>query len=243
MHLDVFGLGGPVLWIILASGVLAFGVFLERALHLHRARIKSEDFVKGILNILRRRNIAEAQTICEETPGPVAYVVKVAIQNRDSSKEVVQAAVNDASVAEISRMERRLVVIATVAQIAPLLGLLGTVQGLIESLIVMQQNVPLVQAADLMGGLWQALVTTGAGLIVAIPCYAAFNLLVVKIDRIVLDMERAASEIVSFISSWSALALGGERGEESGGDDLNAEPRRGPWGLSGVSGLRKVRAC
>lgn len=191
--------GGPVLWIIVLSGVLALAVFVERGLHLHRARIKSDDFLKGIYNILKRNNIREALTICEETPGPVAYIVKTAILHREDQKEAVRQAVDEASLAEISRMERRLVVVATVAQLAPLLGLLGTVLGMMKFLLLMKAQSPLVQSANVWEGLMGAMVTTAAGLMVAIPCYAAFNLLVIKIDRIVLDMERAGSEIIAFL--------------------------------------------
>jgi biopolymer transport protein ExbB len=197
---DLLRQGGGIVWVIIGCGVFAFGVFVERALHLHRARIKSEDFLKGIVNILKRNNISEALTICEETPGPVAYVVKTAILNRKAPKEDIREALENASLSEISRMERRLVVIVTVAQIAPLLGLLGTVLGMIEFVMVMQSQGTLIQSADVMSGLMKALVATATGLTVAIPCYAAFNLLVVKIDRIVLDMERAASEIVAYIT-------------------------------------------
>jgi len=200
MFLYLLKQGGPICWVIIVCGVAAFIVFVERGLHLHRARIKADDFLKGIFNILRRKNIPEALTICEETPGPVAYLVKTAILHRDDSKESIRAVVDDASMAEVSRMERRLVVVATVAQIAPLLGLLGTVLAMIQGTLVLQQQARLIQSADIMGVLMQALISTGMGLTVAIPCYAAFNLLVVKIDRIVLDMERAASEIVAFLT-------------------------------------------
>jgi biopolymer transport protein ExbB len=199
MFVDIVRQGGPVLWVIMAAGLVAFIVFLERALHLHRARIKSEDFLKGIINILERGNAREALAICEETPGPVAHVVKTAILHRQDGKDDLRKSVDDASMAEVSRMERRLVVVATVAQIAPLLGLLGTVLGIVEAVLVMQIHAPLIQSADILGGVLRALVSTAAGLTVAIPCYAAFNLLVVKIDRIVLDMERAASEITAYL--------------------------------------------
>lgn len=199
MYYYFFQQGGAVFALIMLCGVAAFIVYVERTLHLHRARIRSDDFLKGLFNILRRENITEALAICDETPGPVAYLVKTAILHRGESHELLRSALDDASLAEISRMERRLVVIATVAQIAPLLGLLGTVLGLMESALVMQQQAPLVQSADVMIGLKQALIVTAAGLTVAIPCYVAFNLLVIKIDRIVLDMERAASEIIAFL--------------------------------------------
>lgn len=200
MDLELLAQGGPIVWVIVAAGALAFVVFVERALHLHRARIRSDDFLKGVLTVLRRGNIAEALTICEETPGPVAYLVKTAILHRADGREAQRSALEDASRAEISRMERRLVVVATVAQIAPLLGLLGTVLGMIDAVIVLQLQGDLIQSASIMRGLVRALVTTGAGLTVAIPCYAAFNLLVIKIDRIVLDMERVASELLAFLS-------------------------------------------
>ena len=204
--LSLLKLGGPMLWICLVCGGVAFIVFIERALHLHRARIKTEDFLKGIFNILKRGNATEALAICDETPGPVAYVVKTAILHRQDAQEAIREAVEDASLSEISRMERRLVVIATVAQVAPLLGLLGTVLGMIEMLLVLQHQAPLIQSADITEPLMRALMATAAGLTVAIPCYAAFNMLVVKIDRIVLDMERAKSEIVAFLSGYGKEA-------------------------------------
>ena len=197
----MWAMGGPVLWVILICGVGGFGVFIERALHLHRARIRSDDFLSGIFNILKRDNVDEALTICRETPGPVAHVVRTAILHRAQDAEALRNAVEDAALSEISRMERRLVVVTSVAQITPLLGLLGTVLGLVEFLLVMQREMPLVQSADVMGAMMKALVTTGAGLCVAIPAYAAFNLLVIKIDRLVLDMSHAGSEIVAFLSA------------------------------------------
>jgi biopolymer transport protein ExbB len=196
---ELFGQGGAVLWIIFGCGIAAFVVFIERSLHLHRARIRFEDFLKGIFNILRRSNVDEALAICDETPGPVAYIIRIAILHREADREEMRTAIKDAGTAEISRLERRLVLIATVGQIAPLLGLLGTVIGLVDCLLSLQISAPLVQSADIFGGVMKALLTTGAGLMVAIPCYAGFNLLVVKIDRLVLDMEKASSEIVSFL--------------------------------------------
>ncbi len=193
--------GGGILWVIAFCGVTAFVVFVERAYNLHRARIKAEDFLNGIRNILRRHTIAEALTICDETPGPVAHIVRRAILHRGEPRETIREAVADASRSEISRMERRLVVLATVAHIAPLLGLLGTVLGMVESLLAIYKTGSgvLVQTGDMFSGLMRALVCTAAGLTVAIPCYVAFNVLVVKIDRLVLDMEKAGAEMVAFL--------------------------------------------
>ncbi|HAS81879.1 MAG TPA: biopolymer transporter ExbB [Verrucomicrobia bacterium] len=196
---NLISLGGAVAWCIVASGVAALYVFIERSLSLHRARIRYSDFLSGMFNVLGKGNIKEALALCDETPGPVAYLVKVAILYRDAEKEDLYRTLRDAAAAEISRMERRLVVITTVAQVAPLLGLFGTILGILQGAITLQSQGPLVQSANLLDGLLISLATTAIGLGVAIPCYAAFNLLVIKIDRIVLDMERTRYEIVSFL--------------------------------------------
>ncbi len=199
-YLDVLKLGGPVIWIIFALGALAFGVFIERSFKLHRVRIRAEDFVKGVENILKRGNITEAVAICEDTTGPVAHIVKTAILHRKCDKEDLIRTLEDASLGEISRMERRLVVIATIAQIAPMLGLLGTILGMLDGFLVMRATAPLIQSVDFTDSILKALTTTAAGLMVAIPCYAAYNLLVIKIDRIVLDMERTRAEMLTFLT-------------------------------------------
>lgn len=207
---ELLNQGGLVAWLIVASGGLALAVFLERVLHLHRARIKSEDFLAGILNNLKRGNVTEALAICDDTPGPVASIVRVAILHRQSGQEAIRSAIENAGRTEVSRMERRLVILATVSQVAPLFGLLGTVTSMIQSLQTMKAQAPLVLAADVMGGLMQALVTTAAGLAVALPCYIAFNFLVGTVEKIVIDMERSAAEIRGYLAANGGPGTPGE---------------------------------
>lgn len=206
--------GGWVAWIILGCGIVALAVFLERVLNLHRARIKSEDFLGGIRNNLSRGNETEALAICEDTPGPVAEIVKVAIMNRAADRDTLRAAVENAGRIEIARMERRLVVLATLAQVSPIFGLLGTVLGMIRGVQAMRLAAPLVQATDVMDGLMPALVCTALGLSVAAPCYVAFNFLVGKVEKIVIDMERASADILNFLAGRQSrdTADGGGRG-------------------------------
>lgn len=199
--LNILEIGGPIMWIIFGLGLLAFGVYIERSFKLHHIRIKADDFVKGIINILSKGNITEALEICDDTNGPVACIVRTAILHRNSDKGDLVRTLYDASNGEISRMERRLVVIATISKIAPMLGLLGTILAIIDGVLGMQSQAPLIHSAHLLDSLLVGLSTTAAGLIVAIPCYAAFNLLVIKIDRIVLDMERSRSEILAFLTT------------------------------------------
>lgn len=198
--IEILSQGGPVLYIITFCGMACLLVFLERALHLHRARIRADDFLNGIFNNLRRGNVEESLTLCSDTPGPVASLMKTAILHRREDPATLRAAIDDVGRAEIMRMERRIVVIVTIAQITPLLGLLGTVTAMIRALLIMTRQAPLVPMSDLTYWLMQALVTTAAGLSVAIPAYAAFHFLANRVERVVIDMERASTEIMGFIT-------------------------------------------
>ena len=191
--------GGPVLWLILALGAAALVVFLERSLQLHRDRIDSTDFLQGIFNALRRGNDQEALALCEETPGPVARLASIAIRRRAEPRERLLLELDQAGSAEVARLERRLAFLSLIAQSAPVLGLLGTVLGILRSLLAWRAALPLAASAGIADGLVAAAVTTAAGLAVALPCYLGFNVLVVKIDRLVLDMRDAASECVWFL--------------------------------------------
>ena len=196
---NVWREGGPVFWMIAGIGLAAVGVFLERLLHLRRARIRYDDFLDGVFNILEKGMTREALALCDEAPGPVVHLMRTAIKHRDEPQETLRLVLDNASHAEISRMERRLGVLATIVQVAPLLGLLGSLLGVLETVLVLRQQAPLVQSVDVTGGLVRALITSITGLMVAIPSYAMFNLLVIRIDRIVLDMEQASNDILSFM--------------------------------------------
>ena len=195
----MMGQGGPVFWLIVALGIASVIVFFERLLHLRRAQIDYNDFLKGVCNVLENGHIDEAMMICEETPGPVAAVTLTAIRHRQSSHEALREAVDNTGRAEMSRLERRLASLAVTCQIAPLLGLLGTLLGVIRIVQTMNAQAPVVQSTDLTAGLMQALVATVAGLLVAVPCHVMYTMLMVRIERIVLDMEACASEIVAYI--------------------------------------------
>jgi biopolymer transport protein ExbB len=191
--------GGPVVWLLLACAFFALLVFLERLFNLHRAQIAPDDFLKGIYNILDRGNVVEAATLCEEAPGPVARIALAAVLHYDDTPENLARAVEDAGLEEIPRMEWGLGWLASVARIAPLVGLLGTVLGLMEMLQAAKRSAPLVQSADLTGGLWSALVATALGLAIAILSYAGYNFLVTRVESILLDMERSASALLNYM--------------------------------------------
>lgn len=191
--------GGPVMWLLVGTSVLAGVIFLERLLHLHRAQIQYGDFLTGIFTIIGRENIVEAVSICEETPGPVAHVVRAAVLRHDENRDTIVEAVAQAGLDEVPRLERNLNMLLTLAQLAPIIGLLGTVLGMMEMLIAIENQSPLVHAGDLGRGMWQSLITTAAGLAIAIPTYAGYNFLVGRVGSILLDMERAAAETLAFL--------------------------------------------
>ena len=205
-ELNLWREGGPVFWVIVFTGLASVAVFLERLLHLRRARIHYADFLEGVFNILAKGNVREALALCDEAPGPVAHLTRMAITHRDEPREMLRHVLDSAGHAEISRMERRLGVLATIVQIAPLLGLLGSLLGVLETVLVMRSQAPLVQSVDVTGGMVRALIASIAGLMVAVPAHAMFNLLAIRIDRIVLDMEQASSDIISFMGRWTRRA-------------------------------------
>src|SRR5580704_11466124 len=192
--------GGPMLWVILFASAAAITVFIERVLHYHRAQINSAEFLNGVRTVLKRDNVVEALSICDATPGPVARLVKTAILNRDFGRERVRESLEEAGLAEVPRLEEKLNLLATIAQIAPLLGLLGTVLGMIHIFGQMEHEGLNASVQMLSKGVWEALICTAAGLGVAIPAHAAYNYLVSRVNEIVLDMEKAATEIVNIVT-------------------------------------------
>jgi biopolymer transport protein ExbB len=192
--------GGLMLWFILLVSAAGVVVFIERFLHYHRAQINSTEFLTGVRTVLKRDNVVEALSICDATPGPVARLVKTAIVNRDHGRERVREALEEAGLLEVPRLEHKLNFLATIAQLAPLLGLLGTVLGFIKTFSSIQGQGLYAHLGDLSTGIWQALICAAAGLAVAIPAHAGYNYLVSRVNSIVLDMERASTEIVNIVT-------------------------------------------
>ena len=192
--------GGPMVWVLLL--VSAFGVtaFLERLLYYHRAEINASEFMAGVRTVLKNDNVVEAVAICDATPGPVARMAKLGILNREQTHDRLKELLDDHSRAEVPRLEKRLNMLGTIAQIAPLLGLLGTVLGFIQIFQGVWLKGNWVLANDLAGGIWQGLVCMALGLAIAIPCTIAFNYLVGRKDDIALDIEKSNAELLNILA-------------------------------------------
>lgn len=197
---DLIQYGGQVMWLLLVAGAIAATVAIERFVTLHQAQIHTSEFLSGVKNVLKRGSVVEAISICEATTGPIPRLVKSAIANRDRGKERIREGLEETGLIETSRLERRLDILATIAQIAPLLGLLGATLGMIDVLHTMERQGFSTQFAQLSNGVWRALISSASGIGLAIPCHVAHNFLTARVDAILTDMEKAAMEILGFLT-------------------------------------------
>jgi biopolymer transport protein ExbB len=197
---DVIFDGGVLMWPILACSIVALAITIERFWSLRRASIDTRDFMDTMRTILRQNRFQDAIDVCDETDGPVARIMKAGLLKHNRSKEDIREAIEDAGHLEIPRLERYMSALATVANIAPLLGLLGTVTGMIKAFAQIQHKEGLVNPADLAGGINSALVTTAAGLSIAIPTLVAYNYFVSRVENMILEMEISSSELVELLT-------------------------------------------
>ncbi len=187
------------MWLILFCSVLAGAVFLERVSYFHRASIRVGEFMRGLNNLLQRRSFSEALHECAATPGPVPRVIHAAILRHDAPRQELKEIVQEAGQLEVPRLERRLGILVTLACVAPLLGLLGTVTGLIDAFVNISTQSGFTSSTDIASGLYQSLLTTAAGLVVAIPCAVGYGYLSSRVNALMHDMERAGIEIVNLL--------------------------------------------
>ena len=200
---QMFLRGGPVMWPIFLCSVFALAIIIERFWYLRRIQIDSRQFLQRILEKMKRHQIKEALELCEAAKNPLAQVIKAGILKYDRPRQQIKEAIEDAALCEEPHLEKNMTALATIAHISPLLGLLGTVLGMVRSFQIIQEKsaaFAAVSPGELAGGIWQALLTTVAGLVVAIPAFVAYNYLVSRINNFVLEMEKASTELVNFLT-------------------------------------------
>ncbi|HNS32679.1 MAG TPA: MotA/TolQ/ExbB proton channel family protein [bacterium] len=191
--------GGLIMVPVILCGILTLGIIIERLISLRNAEFDSEKFIKAVEEILKRRKIKESIELCDSIDKPVPRIIKAGLLKSDRSREEIKDSIDDAAAHEIPVLEKYLGVLAAVATVAPLLGLLGTVTGLIKAFMVIETKGGLVNPGDLAGGIWEALVTTVAGLIVAIPAYIAYNYFVTRVNSLILQMEKSATRLLDIL--------------------------------------------
>lgn len=196
--------GGNLMYIILFCSVIAVGVALERLIVLKRNSTDSASLIRELGVVIDSGNIQKAIEICEQTHGPTGRICKSGLMRYDRSRDEIREAIEDSANYEIPHLERYLGVLSTIATITPLVGLLGTVSGMITVFKNIEERTQMggVIGPDVMaGGIWSALITTAAGLSVAIPTFVAYNFLLSRSEDLVHDMEQSATDLLNIITT------------------------------------------
>lgn len=187
------------MWLIILCSITAVGIFFERLLYLHKASIPVGDLLRGLGNLLRKENHAEALQECAGTPGPVARVAHAIILRHDAPRSELKEVAQEAGQLEVPKLERNLPLLATIAYTTPLLGLLGTLLGLLESFQEIAAQSGYATATDVAAGVYESLLTASASLAVAIPAFVAYSYLSARINSLIHDMERTGIEILAIL--------------------------------------------
>ncbi|MBQ9694420.1 MAG: MotA/TolQ/ExbB proton channel family protein [Kiritimatiellae bacterium] len=193
--------GGLLFWIIVAMTGVAVIVFIERLLYLRRVTLDPRDFLPGVFNVLDKGNIKEALENCDEAAGPLPTLVAEAIVYRASDPANLREVLATRAHAELSRLERRSMLLSLLAQLLPLLGLIGTFVGAYAMLSALDVQAPLVQTGAVARALAGALVNTITGLVGAAFCYAAHYILTLKADALSLDMDTCVALMLDHLDS------------------------------------------
>ena len=188
--------GGIFMWPILFFSLLALAVIIERFIVFHRAKVNVNEFLTKVRKaLLVNRNVKEAIKICEQYRGPVASVTKAGLLRYGHDRQDIEQTIENAALYELDRLERRLGILATTSNVEPMLGFLGTVSGMIKSFGTLATQ-GLSNPGAVAAGISEALITTAAGLIVAIPAQLAFNWFTTKVTRYVRDIETASNMLM-----------------------------------------------
>lgn len=197
--MDLINKGGPIMYLLLGCSIVAIAIFLERLFYFHRAAINVGDLLFGLRNLIKNKSFQEAAAECSSTPGPVARVMLSAIRRYYASRTELKEIVQESGQLEVPKLEKHMGVLLSIAYIAPLLGLLGSVRALIKSFAQINAAGGFTTASDYSTGMFEALITSAGGLMVAIPAYVFYSYLKSYARGLMHDMERAGIEIVNTI--------------------------------------------
>ncbi len=192
---ELFVKGGQFMWWLLIVAIVGFVFIIERAYTLNRARVNTRRLIGTVITTLRNDGVQAAAEECQKVRGPIAAILYSGLQKADRGRDAVEKAIATAGTIEMSFLERGLIWVSSVTTIAPLIGFLGTVSGMInafEAIAASEQ----VNAKLVASGISEALITTATGLVVAIPATIGYNYFVSSIDRFVIEMEETSAELI-----------------------------------------------
>jgi biopolymer transport protein ExbB len=229
--LDLISKGGALVWVLLGCFGLALAIFAERISYYHRAGMNVGEFLAGLASLIRRKNYAEALQECVATRVPAGRVLHAALLRHHATREQLKDIVQEAGQLEVPRLERYLSVLHGIAHATPLIGLLGTILGLMNTFTRLNNVNGYATPADVANGVFVALITSALGLVVAIPSYLFYSFLAAKARHLMHDLERAGIEIVNILEDnrepAHAATMGGAQIVEFRKADSGSALKRG----------------
>lgn len=220
--LELFLKGGMVMWPILVCSLITVAVIVEKYILLMQSKVDPKQLMTKIRSALSRNDMASAVDACNKVKAPVANILKHGVLNYKYGAQAVKEAVELAGKEEVFHLEKRLSVLANMAGVAPMLGFLGTVTGMIAAFQTIENLGGNVNPSVLAGGIWEAMLTTAFGLVVGIPALYFYNFFVAKVNRFVFEIENSAEEFLNLIKTGQL--------EDEGAASENPKPekKKGP---------------
>ncbi len=212
---ELFSKGGWLMWPLLALGGVTIYIFVERYLAIRRASTIDKDFINRIRDYIYQGKVAAAVEMCQQYDTPIARMIEKGIQRIGRPMSDVQSAVENVANLEVSKLEENLPALATIAGGAPMIGFLGTVLGMVKTFMDMSAAGGTVDMSLLAGGMYVAMVTTVAGLVVGIPAFFGYNYLVARIEKLVFRME---ANSIAFLDILSQPATASQPQSKMGGE-------------------------
>jgi len=197
--MELLAKGGFFMFPLVICSILAVAIFVERFLYLKRIRIDSESLMTRIREVIEAGKVELAIHTCKRADTPLSRILLAGIKNFNKDTETIKASIEQASLKELPDLEKFVPALGTIAQIAPLIGFLGTVTGMIKSFNVVANQGLGNDPKALAGGIAEALITTATGLIIAIPAFVLYNYLINRIDNFLLEIERRSIEVINIL--------------------------------------------
>lgn len=194
------------MWLILLCSLASLALIVDRLKYFLSIEADEAVLKMKVFDLVKQNKIKDAVIVCEQSGAPMARIIKAALVYFGSPRSVIKDAIESAGRLEVSLMERNLTALSTIAHLAPVLGLLGTVLGLANSFFIIQSRALAlnpVTPGDIAGGIWEALLTTIFGLIVSIPATLVYNYCVSRVDEFIFQVEQASADILGMIAHFA----------------------------------------
>ncbi|MEN8193004.1 MAG: MotA/TolQ/ExbB proton channel family protein [Bacteroidota bacterium] len=197
--------GGWIMLFIFIASIIALTIIVDRYLVIKKSKSNIPQFLVRIRGLLKKKDVEGALNYCMEERTPAANIVKKGLKKYHFGHERVKEAIESAGRQEVTKLEKGLSILATISGVAPLLGFLGTVTGMISAFMRIEDLQGSANPSDLAGGIWEALLTTAFGLAVGIIAYTFYNYLVNSINKLVLDMEIVSNDVVDIVEESTGI--------------------------------------